>query len=116
MRPSHQNQDFSSFTIVAKKNFDKNQCPKLGQAQREIGDRLIHKKENLNNCKDLVLVRKERKSGQRDLNPRPRAWEARTLPLSYARSLSPLKASIQARGIKFIWNNFFCQESQAAAA
>ena len=29
----------------------------------------------------------ERWSGQRDLNPRPRAWEARTLPLSYARSL-----------------------------
>src|SRR6266853_145010 len=25
-------------------------------------------------------------SGQRDLNPRPSAWEADTLPLSYARS------------------------------
>ena len=32
------------------------------------------------------VVREENWSGQRDLNPRPSAWEADTLPLSYARS------------------------------
>lgn len=36
-------------------------------------------------CQMLRRDPKKRESGQRDLNPRPRAWEARTLPLSYAR-------------------------------
>src|SRR6185295_8361406 len=40
-------------------------------------------------------------SGQRDLNPRPSAWEADTLPLSYARSrCNSLYASVVARGLR----------------
>ncbi len=48
---------------------------------------------------------KKRGSGQRDSNPRPRAWEARTLPLSYVRSLLDSVLSV----IKLICSLYLCQ-------
>ncbi len=35
----------------------------------------------------LIIENSKKWSGRRDLNPRPSAWEADTLPLSYARNI-----------------------------
>ena len=61
--------------------------------------------------KDVVWLTKGRMSGQRDLNPRPRAWEARTLPLSYARSLSLFKGTIQNRRINLYGITLFVKKA-----
>ena len=38
-------------------------------------------------CLTTWLCRQKKWSGKRDLNPRLRPWQGRTLPLSYSRSI-----------------------------
>src|SRR5258705_80693 len=61
--------------------------PFRGSGSTEGADREINQRDSECGGGELGGLRRGKTwSGQRDLNPRPSAWEADTLPLSYARS------------------------------